>query len=119
MYQTITLVGHLGGEPEMRYTPAGKAVTNFSVAVDASYSDAAGAAVKQVTWFRVAAWGKLAEACAAYLAKGKLVLVEGRVSARAYLKDGAPVAALEVTAAVVKFLSARAQEDEPLAGEAF
>lgn len=119
MYQTITIVGHLGGDPEMRYTPAGKAVTNFSVAVDASYNDAAGAAVKQTTWFRVAAWGKLAEACAAYLAKGKLVLVEGRVSARAYLREGVPVAALELTAGVVKFLSAREQPEEPPAGEAF
>jgi single-strand DNA-binding protein len=78
-FQTIIIVGHLGRDPEMRYTPGGQPVTNFNLAVNRQYNDSAGQAVKETTWFRVSTWGKTAENCNQYLHKGSLVLVEGRL----------------------------------------
>ena len=80
MYQQITLVGNLGNDCEMRYTPSGQAVTNMSVATNRQYTSNSGEKVKEVTWFRVAVWGKQAEACNTYLKKGSKVLVEGRMA---------------------------------------
>lgn len=105
MYQQVVIVGRLGGDPEMRFTQDGKAVTSFSVAVDAGKD--------KTTWFRVSAWEKLAETCNQYLQKGKQVLVEGRVSASAYLKDGEARASLDLTAHTVKFLGAKGDEFKP------
>lgn len=106
MYQSLTIIGRLGRDPEMRFTPQGQGVCQFSVAVDSKKDDA-----KVTTWFRVSAWGKLAETCNAYLRKGSLVLVEGRVKASAYLdKDQQPQASLEVTADAVKFLSGKDEQ---------
>lgn len=105
MYQKIVIVGRLGKDPEQRFTQDGKAVTSFSVAVDEGKD--------KTTWFKVTAWEKLAETCATYLVKGKTVLVEGRVSARAWLNTDTnnPMASLEITAHVVKFLSGKEQGD--------
>ncbi len=61
MYHTIIIVGNVGRDPEMRYTPAGQAVTSFSVATNRNYTNSAGAQVKETIWFRVSAWGKQAE----------------------------------------------------------
>ena len=80
MYQKLLIIGRLGRDPEMRFTPTGQAVTSFSVATDRSYTDQAGKPVKETVWFKVSAWGKLAETCNTYLQKGKLVLVEGRLT---------------------------------------
>ena len=77
MYQKVIIVGHLGGDPEMRYTPSVKPVTNFSVATSRKWTGADGEQREDTTWFKVAAWGKLAEVCNQYLAKGRQVLVEG------------------------------------------
>ena len=87
MYQKLVIIGRLGRDPEMRFTPTGQAVTSFSVATDRSYTDQAGKPVKETVWFKVSAWGKLAETCNTYLQKGKLVLVEGRLTAD---KSGGP-----------------------------
>jgi single-strand DNA-binding protein len=65
-FQTIIIVGHLGRDPEMRYTPAGQAVTNFNLAANRQYTDSSGQVVKETTWFRVSAWGKTAENCNQY-----------------------------------------------------
>jgi len=73
------IVGNLGRDPEMRYTPSGKPVTDFSVAVNRQYTGANGQAVKDVVWFKVSTWGKQAETCNQYLKKGAKVLVEGRL----------------------------------------
>ena len=70
MYQKIVIVGNLGRDPEMRYTPSGQAVTNFSVATTRKWSDGNGQTREETIWFRVATWGKLAEVCNQYLAKG-------------------------------------------------
>lgn len=115
MYQTLILVGNLGKDPEMRYTPSGKPVTSFSVATSHQYTNNNGETVKETVWFRVTTWGKQAEVCNQYLKKGSKVLVEGRLTSDAATggprvwsgQDGAPRASFEVNANTVRFLSAR------------
>ena len=80
MYQTLILVGNLGKDPEMRYTPSGKQVTSFSVATSHQYTNNNGETVKETVWFRVSVWNKQAEVCNQYLKKGSKVLVEGRLT---------------------------------------
>src|SRR4030065_1398462 len=80
-YHTIILVGNLGRDPEMRYTPSGQAVTNFSVAVNDNYTNSSGEKVDRTIWVRVSTWGRQAETCNQYLKKGRKVLVEGRLQA--------------------------------------
>lgn len=100
MYQSITIAGNLGQDPEMRYTAQGIAVTTFTVAVNEKYGEK-----ESVTWFRVSCWRQLAELTSTYLVKGRQVLVSGRVQARAYVgRDGQPACSLELTADTVKFL---------------
>jgi len=77
MYHTIIIVGNLGRDPEVRYTPSGQPVTSFSVATNRQYTNNAGETIKETLWFRVSAWGKTAEVCNQYLKKGSKVLVEG------------------------------------------
>lgn len=79
-YNKTTLVGHLGNDPEMRYTPAGTPVTTFNVATNDQYPNEKGELVKVTTWFRCVAWGKLGEICNQYLRKGSKVLVEGKMT---------------------------------------
>lgn len=79
MFQKTVIIGNLGGDPEMRYMPDGTAVTNFSVATNRKWKDQEGQLIEEVTWFRVSVWGKQAEACNKYLAKGRQVYVEGRL----------------------------------------
>lgn len=129
MFHKVILVGNLGRDPEMRYTPSGQAVTNLSVATNRTYTDNAGTQVKQTVWFRVSVWGKQAEASHQYLRKGRQVLVEGRLNAddngnpRIWnAQDGTPRASFEVTAETVRFLGgageggAAATQDEPALG---
>jgi len=119
MFQTMIIVGNLGRDPEMRYTPSGQAVTNFSIATSRQYTDSNGQQVKETIWFRVSAWGKQAETCNQYLKKGSKVLVEGRLTAdpatggpRIYKKqDGTMGASFEVSASTVRFLSSRNDTD--------
>ncbi len=113
MYQKTIIIGRLGGDPNMRYTPAGQSVTSFSVATDRQYTKD-GQSVKDTVWFKVTAWGKLAETCNNYLQKGKLVLVEGRMGepdAWIGKEDSKAHAANTLTAEVVKFLSAKEAQD--------
>lgn len=118
MYQHTVIVGNLGQDPEMRYTQSGVAVTSFSVAVNRKWTNQDGTQGEKTTWFRVSAWRRLAETCNQYLSKGRLVLVEGEVSASAWTPQdgGEPRATLELTARNVKFLGGRqdvATYDEP------
>jgi single-strand DNA-binding protein len=128
MFQTIILIGNLGKEPEMRYTPSGQPVVSFSVATNRSYKGAEGQPVKETTWFRVTAWGKQAETCNQYLHKGSKVLVEGRLTPdpdtggpRIWESNGKMGASFEVTASSVRFLSGREdnEEGEAVGGDAF
>lgn len=127
MYHTLIIVGNLGRDPEMRYTPSGQAVTNFNVASNRQYTASDGTQVKETIWFRVSAWGKQAETCNQYLRKGSRVLVEGRLNAdpatggpRIWTRqDGVAGASFEVTAATVRFLSSRGEDESAYqAGEA-
>jgi single-strand DNA-binding protein len=119
MYHTIIIVGNLGKDPEMRYTPSGQAVTSFSVASNRKYTSSNGEQVNETIWFRISAWGKQAEICNQYLKKGSKVLVEGRLTPdkntggpRIWQKqDGTSGASFEVTAGTVRFLSTRADGD--------
>jgi single-strand DNA-binding protein len=126
MFHTIIIVGNLGRDPEMRYTPTGQAVTNFSVATNRQYTASNGEQVKETIWFRVSTWGRQAEICNQFLRKGSKVLVEGRLLAdqatggpRTYQRqDGSTAASFEVSAGVVRFLSSR-DETESVAGGGF
>ncbi len=79
MFQQLTIVGYLGRDPEMRFTPGGQAVTSLSVASSRNYTTNAGQKVDETTWFRVSVWGAQAESCNQYLKKGSAVLVIGRL----------------------------------------
>ncbi|MCS6845692.1 MAG: single-stranded DNA-binding protein [Caldilineales bacterium] len=108
MYSKTIVVGHLGRDPEMRYTPSGQPVTSFSVASTRRWTTQDGTQQEKTTWFRVTAWGKLAELCNQYLSKGRLVLVEGDIDVSAWRsQDGEPRASLELTARNVRFLGGR------------
>lgn len=120
MFQKFMVVGNLGADPEMRYTPSGTAYTKFSVATSRKWKDGAGVLQEETTWFRVVVWGKQAEVCNEHLAKGAKVLVEGdRVAASAYLnKDNQPAASLELTGQKVIFLSPRGSAQNGARSEA-
>jgi single-strand DNA-binding protein len=116
MYSKHVIVGHLGRDPEMRYTQSGKQVTNFSVATNRRWTNADGETQEETTWFRIAAWGRLAEVTNEYLKKGRLVLVEGRLASeiRVYERnDGSHGASYELTAEVVRFLGGRSESAAP------
>jgi single-strand DNA-binding protein len=123
MYQKVTIIGYLGRDPEMRYTPSGQAVTSFPVATNRSYTGSDGNRVKETTWFRVSAWGKQAESSNNYLKKGSKVLVEGRLIAdnatggpKIFTRsDGSAGSSFELSALTVQFLDSR-QESENLGG---
>ena len=123
MYHKVILVGNLGRDPEMRYTPSGQAVCNMSVATNRTYNDNTGNQVKQTVWFRVSVWGKQAESCHQYLKKGRSVLVEGRLNAdengnpRMWTgQDGNSRASYELTAETVRFIGGR-EESGAMASE--
>ncbi len=108
MYSKTVIVGHLGRDPEMRFTSGGQSVTSFSVATDRRWTDQSGQTQERTTWFRVTAWGKLGELCNQYLSKGRIVLVEGDVEASAWKsQEGEARASLELTARNVRFIGGR------------
>ena len=116
-YNKSVFVGHLGGEPEMRYTPTGTAVTTFNVATNDQYN-------KVTTWFRCTAWGKLGEVCNQYLKKGSKVLIEGRLTPdkatgrpRIWIRqDGTAAADYELKVLEIHFLDNR--NNEPAVAQA-
>lgn len=122
MYHTIIIVGNLGRDPEMRYTPSGQAVTNLNIATNRQYTASDGTQVKETIWFRVSAWGKLAETCNQFLRKGSKVLVEGRLvpdsatgGPRTFTRqDGTPGATFEINASTVRFLSSRGEVESDM-----
>ena len=106
------IIGNLGKDPEMRYTPNGQAVTQFSVAVNRNYKDASGEWKEETEWFRVVAWGPLAERSAEYLRKGRKVYVEGRLQTRSWEdKDGQKRFMTELIANDVKALDPRPRDE--------
>jgi single-strand DNA-binding protein len=110
MYQRTVIVGNVGKDAEMRYTPTGVPVTSFSIAVNRRWTNASGEQQEKTTWFRVTCWRKLAETAAQWVKKGKLLLVEGEVEAQAYIdREGTARGTLELTASNFKFLGGRAE----------
>lgn len=109
----VTIIGRLARDPEMRYTPGGRAVTSFSVPVNRNYTTQDGERREETEWFRVSAWGNLAEVCNNYLRKGSQVYVEGRLSTRSFVgQDGEKRFSLEVTANEMQMLGDRPQDGE-------
>lgn len=105
----VILVGRLGQNPEVRYTPSGAAVANFSIATNESWMDKSGQKQERTEWHRVVVWGKLAELCAQYLTKGRQAYVEGRLQTRQWQdKDGQTKYTTEVQAQTVQFLGGNA-----------
>ena len=117
MYQKTIVVGYLGRDPEMRYTPTGVPVTSFTMAHTRKWTNANGEQQEKTTWFRVTVWRKLAEAVNNFLEKGSQVFVEGELRGDAVDgnqnpriwtgNDGEHRASYEVTARTVKFLGKR------------
>jgi len=135
VYHKVVLIGNLGQDPEMRYTPGGTAVTNFSVATKTTVSKERtpecpdgwkesynGRNWELTTWWRVTAWRQLAETCNQFLSKGRPVYVEGQIRGTALNgsqnprvwtgSDGVPRASFEVTARLIKFLPGRGERVE-------
>src|SRR5712692_3804034 len=112
-FNRITIVGYLGRDPELRYTPQGTAVCNFSVATTERKKDKAGEFQDVTTWFNVSLWGKREESTSKYLAKGKLVYLEGRLTQRQYQdRDGNTRTSLDVNPSDLQFIGPRG-EDAP------
>jgi single-strand DNA-binding protein len=108
----VILVGRLGSDPEVRYTPDGTAVANFSVATSDEWTDKATGDKKERTeWHRIVAWRKLGEICGEYLSKGRQVYVEGKLQTRSWEKDGITRYSTEIIASDVQFLGGRNSGD--------
>lgn len=117
MYHRIIIAGHLGRDPEMRYTPDGTPVTTFTMASSRRWTGQNGEQQEETIWFRISAFGRLAETCNQYLSKGRAVLVEGRLrpdgsgNPRIWVgNDGIARANFEVVAQTVRFLGGRGEE---------
>lgn len=109
----VMIIGHLGRDPEMRYTPSGRPVTNFSVATSRSWTTADGERREETEWFNVVAWGSLAEICNEYLAKGQQVYVEGRLQTRQWEDDeGKKRKTIEIVAKEMIMLGERKKKSE-------
>ncbi len=121
----VMIIGNLGRDPEMRFTPSGKPVTSFSVAVSRTWSSPDGERHEETEWFNVVAWGKLAETCKQYLLKGQQVYVEGRLQTRRWEdQEGRKHSSVEVVADRMLILGSRphvegAPQDASLDDEEF
>jgi len=103
-FNRVIVMGNLGRDPEVRYTPGGKAVCNFSIAINENWKDKEGQKQERTEWVRIVVWDKLAELCGEYLAKGRQALIEGRMQTREWEKDGVKQYTTEVVANTVQFL---------------
>ena len=112
----VILVGNLGADPEMRYTASGTAVCKFRIATTETRTDRQGNRQERTDWHRIVAWGKLAEICGQYLAKGKQVYIEGRIRNDTWEKEGVKQYSYEVWADTMQMLGTRQgveREPEP------
>jgi len=110
-FNRITIVGYLGKDPEIRYTPDGQAVCNFSVATSEKRKDRTGEAQDITTWFKITLWGRKAEVANQYLSKGKQVYIEGTLRQEEWTdRDGAKRTTLVVNASNFEFLAAKGDE---------
>lgn len=105
----VILVGHLGADPEMRYTASGTAVCRLSIATSRRFTDKQGNRQEETAWHRVDAWGKLAEICGQYLSKGRQVYIEGRLKYGSYEKDGVKHYTTDIVAENMQMLGGQGQ----------
>ena len=104
----VMIIGHLGRDPEMRYTPSGKPVTTFTVATSRTWNSTDGERHTETEWFNIVAWGNLAEICKQYLVKGQQVYIEGRLQTRRWDdKEGIKHTSVEVVANEMMMLGER------------
>ena len=105
MLNKMTVIGNVGSDPEMRYTPSGVPVTSFTVATNYRYNTREGESREETEWFRVVAWNRLAEVCNQYVTKGMRVYAEGRLKSDTWVgNDGQTRFRNEINANTVKFL---------------
>lgn len=110
-FNKIILVGNLGRDPELRYTPQGTPVCSFTMATNERRKDKAGEMQDQTTWFRVTLWGRQAETASQYLTKGRPVYVEGRLRVEEWTdRDGRSRYTLEVHATDMQFIGGRGED---------
>jgi single-strand DNA-binding protein len=104
----VMIIGHLGRDPEMRYTPSGRPVTTFTIAVSRSWNTADGERRTETEWFNIVAWGNLAEICKQYLYKGQQIYIDGRLQTRRWEdKEGQKHTSVEVVANEMMMLGDR------------
>ncbi len=116
----IMLIGNLGRDPEMNYTPAGVAVAKFSLAVNRVSKAPSGERQEETEWFNIVAWRQLAETCSTYLKKGQKVYIEGRLTTRKYTgKDGVERTSVEVIANDMEMLTPKNQSATASGSDAF
>ena len=108
----VILVGRLGSDPEVRYTPDGTAVANFSIATSDEWTDKdTGERKERTEWHRIVAWRRLGEICGEFLSKGRQVYVEGKLQTRSWERDGVTRDSTEIIASDVQFLGGRNTTD--------
>ena len=116
----VILIGRLGGDPELKYTPSGTPVAKFSLATDESYKDRSGEQQKHTEWHNIVAWNKLAEICGQYLTKGKQIYIEGNIRSRQWQdQSGNKRTTYEIIAQRMQMLGTRADSERaagPTAG---
>jgi single-strand DNA-binding protein len=110
MMNKALLIGRLGADPEVRYTPDGTMVTSFNLATDLEWKDKSGEKVRKTEWHKVVTYRKLAEICGNYLSKGKMVFIEGRIQTRSWEdKEGNKRYTTEIIATDMKMLDSKGQ----------
>lgn len=110
----VILIGNLGKDPELRYTPSGDAVANFSMATSERYKDRSGEQQERTEWHNIVAWRNLAEICGKYLQKGKQVYIEGKIQTRSYDdRDGVKRYITEVIADQMQMLGSKEPQERP------
>lgn len=112
-FNKVFLAGNLTRDPELKFTPQGTAVCKLGIAVNRQYKGADGELKKECDFFNIVAWGKTGENCSKFLAKGRPVFVEGRLTPRSWEKDGVKHFAMDITADSVQFLGGRDDRSQP------
>lgn len=108
----VILIGHLGQDPELRYTKKGTPVTNLNIATNYTFKDESGSPQEETEWHRVVVWGKQAEACQQFLGKGRLVYAEGRIRTREWNDNqGNPKKSIDIMASTIRFLDSKKKEE--------
>jgi single-strand DNA-binding protein len=114
-FNKVILVGNLGRDPELRYTPQGTPVCSFSMATNERRKDKSGEMQDQTTWFRVTLWGRQAETASQYLTKGRPVYIEGRLRVEEWTdRDGKARHTLEVHGTDMQFIGGARSEEPPM-----